>query len=160
MPDPFERHGKSDGWGPSPSRSQLRRMAASDEVKRPAARKDPALCKAAHWKGPHQPELRVKQYGWSAKRECRYAISWRTDDEVGWHCCHEEFCSGCGKILRGKISDGECPGWHPVTDAERAALEAERAEHEARVAAARARSRWRPKPPVDGPQSYRRKRGA
>ncbi len=173
MPDPFERrsrpNGCCEGIYSQPPRSQQRAAAVADagnpevisEGRRPPGKKDRSLCKAAHWKGPHQAELRIQEYGWRRTAGCRWAVSWRSKDgEPSWHCAHEEFCTGCGKILRTSITDGECPAFHPVTAAEREAVEAERAGHEARVAALRARNRWQPKPPPTGPQGYRRKRGA
>jgi hypothetical protein len=163
MPDPFERHARSKWeWGAPGARSQERADAAHDDParKRVPGKKDPALCKAVHWKGPHQPELRMREYGWRRTATCKWAISgWRKPGEPSWHCAHEEVCSGCGKILRANISDEECPGYHPITAAEIAAIEAKRAEEEARLAAAQAR--WQPRRlPITGPQGYRKKRSA
>jgi hypothetical protein len=163
MPDPFERRSRAngccEGWYSQPPRSQLRSDAIAAGEREPArkapARKDPALCKAAHWKGPHQPELRLQQYGWRPAA-CKWAFSWRKPGEPSWCCSHEEVCSGCGKILRTGIDDAECPGYHPITDGERDALYARRREEQARIAEARAHGRWQPKPPVTGPQGYRR----
>ena len=163
MPDPFDRHSRSKSeWGAPGARSQERAEAARDDParSRTPGKKDPSLCKAAHWKGPHKPELRMQEYGWRRETACKWAISWREPGEPSWHCNHEEACSGCGKILRTKISDEECPGYHPITDGEVAALEAKRAEDEARTAATRARSRWQQRPPITGPQGYRRRRSA
>ena len=162
MPRRFERHARSAWeWGTPGSRSAELARAVSDDPagKAPPGKKNRDLCKAAHWRGPHQPELRMREYGWRRAAVCLWAVSWRSrDGEPSWHCGHEEVCTGCGKVLRLRIEDAECPGFHPITDAEREAIEAKRAEHEARVAAARARSRRQPKPPVTGKQGFRRKR--
>ena len=100
----------------------------------------------------------MQQYGWRRDGVCKWGITWRKPGGPSWCCGHEEFCSGCGKILRTKIEAAECPGYHPITADERAAVEAERAEDEARVAATRARNRWQPRPPIPGPQGYRKTR--
>lgn len=160
MPKRFERHARSAWeWGtPGSRRDELARAVGEPAGKAPG-KKDRNLCKAAHWKAPHQPQLRLQEFGWRRTVGCKWAVSWHSKDgEPSWHCAHEEFCSGCGKVLRPGIGDEECPDFHPVTDAEREAIKAERAEHEARVAALRARNRWQPKPPVTGKQGYRRKR--
>lgn len=155
MPDPFERHGKSDSWGPQPSRSQLRRRAAVDEAEKKApGKKDPALCKAAHWKAPHGRELRLRRFGWPASRSCGWGLPW-VGDEAAWLCGHEEFCPGCGKVLRNHVEPGECPAWHAATAEDLAAVESERARRDDLAAARAAR-----KPVIDGPQGYRRKRSA
>ena len=166
MPKRFERHARSAWeWGtPGSRRDDLARAVTEQgipevapEGRRPPGKKDPSLCKAVHWKGPHQPVLRMRQFGWRRAVSRKWAISWRSrDGEPSWHCAHEEFCSGCSKILRTGINAGECPAFHPITDAEREAIEAERAEDEARAAAVRARSRRQPKPPVT--KGFRRRR--
>jgi hypothetical protein len=157
MPDQHERHGRSKWeWGTPGARSQERAAAARDDPARSQVpgKKDSDLCKGAHWKAPHQPELQLRQPGWRRSRPCEWDISWRDPDKPSWYCAHEEVCSGCGKILRTGIEADECPRYHPITDAERAALDVKRAERETRVAAAR--GRWRPKPPITGPQGYRK----
>jgi len=160
MPKRFERHARTAWeWGTPGSRRDEVARAVNEPAAKAPGKKDRNLCKAAHWKGPHQPELRMQTFGWRRTASCKWAVSWRSKDgEPLWHCAHEEFCSGCGKVLRTGIGDEECPGFHPVTDDERAAIEAERAEHEVRVADVRARNHWQPKPPVTGKQGYRRKR--
>ena len=154
------RHARGkDDWGTQPGRSAQRAAAAVEPEKRAPGKKDRDLCKAAHWKGLHQPELRMKSYGWPRKGICLWAVSWRSKNgEPVWHCGHEEYCSGCGKALRASIGDSECPGFREITDADLARIEAERAESEVRVAAARTRNRWRPRPAITGPQGFRRKR--
>src|ERR1700733_12244637 len=124
MPDPYERHARPNGYGDDfagrMSRRQARDAAAQEQLhpevvpqgKRPPGRKDPDLCKAAHWKGPHRPEIRVRANGWlGGRRECGWGVSWRAGEmHHAWFCRHEEVCAGCGKTLRGsKISSGECP---------------------------------------------------
>jgi len=164
MPDPFERRSRPNGccedWSGQPSRSQLRTSAVAADVREPArkaaGKKDPALCKAAHWKGPHRPELRVSQYRWPQKRGCRWDASW-SRDEPGWFCDHEEACAGCGKILRSRIPRAECPDFVPIAPGQHAAIMAGIRRREDELAASRARFR---KPPVTGPQGYRKRRSA
>lgn len=158
MPDPYERHGRGTGWdvwGPTPSRHQQRAAAAADDaVKPPPAKKDKDLCKAAHWKGPHQPQLRVREYSWRKTPRCRWGIFWR-QPEPSWECSHEEVCAGCGKVLRISISKTECPDFHPITEAERDALEREIERWRERVAS----RRYQRRPVIDGPQGYRKPKG-
>lgn len=161
MPKRLERHARSSWeWGTPGSRhDDLARAVQDDPAKKtPPGKKDPSLCKAAHWKGPHQPELRMLTFGWHRDRPCEWAISWRSrNGEPIWHCNHEEVCSGCGKVLRVGISDEECPDFHPITADEQAAIEAKQAENDARIAS----QPWRRhKPVITGPQGYRKKRGA
>lgn len=126
MPDPLERHGKGDGWDPLPSRSRLRRMAVTDEAKRSPGRKNRDLCKAAHWKGPHKPDLRKMAHrDWP----CRWGLDW-AGDEPRWSCFHEEYCLGCGKVLRIQIGGEECPEWHPVTVEDQVRIDASRQRQE------------------------------
>jgi hypothetical protein len=157
MPDPYERHGRATGgdvWGPNPSRRQTRAAAAAEpEGKRPPGKKDPNLCKAAHWKGLHQPRLRIRQYG-RQRLQCRWGTSWASDKPT-WHCVHEEFCTGCGKILRAGIPAGECPDFRPITKAEQDAIDLEIERYTAvRVSRARRRA------VINGPQGYRKRKGA
>lgn len=161
VPKRFERHARSRWeWGaPGSRRGELARAVSDDAPGKAPGKKNGNLCKAAHWKGPHQPALRMRDFGWRRSASCKWAVSWLSKDgEPSWHCGHEEFCSGCGKVLRTGIDDGECPDFHPITDQGRAAIEAKRAEDEAQIAAARTRDRWQPKPAVTGPQGYRRRK--
>jgi hypothetical protein len=160
MPDPFERHARSaeDGWGPRPPRSQQRAGAARDDPARARVpgKKDPALCKAAHWKGLHQPGLRLMQWALNRGVGCGWIISWDSDercDTIGYRCSHEEACTGCGRILRDRIPRRECPEYRAATAEERAELEEELARCRA------ARAGWmRRKPVITGPQGYRRRK--
>jgi predicted Fe-S protein YdhL (DUF1289 family) len=162
MPDPFERrsrpNGCCEGLYSQPSRSQLRSGAIAADVPGPAkkapGKKDPALCKAAHWKGPHVPELRMRDFGWHVDIPCRWDVSW-FGDEPRWSCRHEEVCAGCGKVLRVGIGSEECPDWHPMTGAERLEVDAEIARHREHRAARAER-----KPVITGPQGYRKRRSA
>jgi hypothetical protein len=161
VPKRFERHARSAWeWGtPGSRRAELARAVSDDPAGKVPGKKDRNLCKAAHWRGPHRPELRMREFGWRRAAACKWAVSWRSKDgEPSWHCAHEEVCTGCSKILRQFVPIGECPDFHPITAGEREAIEAERAEHDARVVATRARSRRQPKPPVTGRQGFRRKR--
>jgi hypothetical protein len=162
MPKRFERHGRSSWeWGTPGSRhDELTRAVKDDPAKKvPPGKKNPSLCKATHWKGSHQPELRLHALGWRRPVTCQWDISWRSKNgEPSWHCNHDEVCAGCGKVLRISISEQECPDFHPITSDERAAIEAKQAENDARMAAAVTKhpGRWR-KPVITGPQGYRRK---
>jgi hypothetical protein len=168
MPDPFERHSRPgywDYWGPVPSRSQQRAAAAAEQLhpevvpqgKRPPGRKDPDLCKGAHWKGPHRPGIRLRANGWlGGRQECGWGTSWRGGEEHhAFFCRHEEVCTACGKTLRGSnIPASECPLFHAITPEEHARIEAEIKRREELGTKRRARR----KPPITGPQGYRRRK--
>jgi hypothetical protein len=158
MPDPYERHGRASGWdvwGPNPSRHQQRAAAAADEAaKRPPAKKDPDLCKAVHWKGPHQPELRIRNFGWRRRMECHWGTTYLDHGDPRWHCVHEEVCAGCGKVLRISIGKFECPYFHEITDEETAAIQADYT----RRAELLKNSRRAVRPVINGPQGYRKKK--
>lgn len=155
MPRYLDRHARTKGadWGSEPARSQQRQEAAADDPAqpRPASRKNPDLCKTAHWKGPHQPVLRKRERNWK-KTSCRWAIFWSTP-EPSWECYHEEVCTGCGKLLHISIPAEQCPDFHPITAAEQLALEQEIERWQERVTARRLRQ-----PVIDGPQGYRKKK--
>lgn len=161
MPDPYERHARtkdSSGWeGQNPRAA--RQAAAAEQVlpevvpegKRPPGKKDPQLCKAAHWKGPHTPELRIRQVGWRRTLTCKWALSWGTENVPRYYCNHEAFCAGCGKVLSTSIGFNDCPDSHPVTDGERAEIDLD-------VERWRERRTARRQPVIDGPQGYRRRK--
>jgi hypothetical protein len=156
MPNPYERHSRDRWeWGSPPGRSELKREAAEDDPvhAHTAGKKDKHLCKAAHWKGPHQPVLRVSLHPTKlTKRECKWNFSSWRGDEVSWWCFHDEVCAGCQKVLRTHLGDRECPDYHDITPEEHAACEAQKAEREERLA-------WwerQRKPVITGPQGYRR----
>lgn len=161
MPDPFERHSRPNGCCDDrvsqPSRSQMRRMATADdgEPRQAPARKDRVLCKATHWKRSHKPEIRAAKDGFMARRDCRWGTSRADPDEPSWHCFHEEVCAGCGKVLRISVEPGECPDFHPITGAERAAVEADITRRRDLIAQQNAR-----RPVISGPQGYRKRKGA
>jgi len=158
MPDPYERHARAggwDAWGPVPPRSQARAAAAAEDLapaKRPPGRKDPVLCKAAHWKGPHAPELRVREHYWRKSQLCGWGTSYLDNGRPVWNCSHEEHCAGCGKVLRTSVSPRECPYFHEITETEIAEIQADYAERARLLAATRRRIR----PVVTGPQGYRK----
>jgi hypothetical protein len=162
MPGPFERrsrpNGSCEGLYSQPSRSQLRSAAVAADVREPArkapGKKDPALCKAAHWKGPHKPGLIKNEPLFRREFPCRWDASW-TADGPEWFCYHEERCARCGKVLRSRVGREECPEFRPITDDELAAIEAEIKRHEGIRAARAAR-----KPVITGPQGYRKRKSA
>ncbi|HEY1705536.1 MAG TPA: hypothetical protein VGG75_38110 [Trebonia sp.] len=157
MPKRFERHARS-AWErgtPGSRRDEVARAVTEPAAKAPG-KKDRDLCKAAHWKGPHQPQLRMRVYPGPRPGRCQWSAGWRSNGKLAWYCDHQEVCAGCGKVLRSWIGATECPDFHEVTAAERAVIEEKRAEAEAQVTAQR--SRWPRKPPVTGRQGYRRKR--
>jgi hypothetical protein len=165
MPDPFERYSRAngccEGWDSQPSRSQLRTAAVTADEGQPAkkgrGKKDPALCKAAHWKGPHQPEFRIRDYGYRTHGVCEWRASW-FKEEPGWFCLHEETCAGCGKILRDRLPKQECPDFHPIAPQEKAAVE-DKIARRSELTAARS-SRYKRKPVITGPQGYRKRKSA
>lgn len=152
MPDPYERHGRNSWeWGTSPPRGQSRAAAADQglgSAKRPPAKKDPSLCKAQHWKGPHTPVFRIRQYG-RQKTVCKWGANWGKP-EPRWHCAHEEVCSECGKVLSAFV-ESRCPDFRPITEAEQEALDRE-------IARWAERRSVRHRPVIDGPQGYRKRR--
>ncbi len=159
MPGYLDRHARSKWeWGAPGARSQERAEAARDDParSRTPSKKDPSLCNAAHWKGPHHPEIRVAQDGFRHARECKWDVAW-TRDEPGRFCRHEEACAGCGKILRDRLSRDECPDFLPVTLEQHAAIMAEIERRREELAVSRSRFR---KPPITGPQGYRKRRSA
>jgi hypothetical protein len=154
VPDPFERHARPkdpSGWDGQNPRS-ARAAAANDDVpKRAPGKKDKNLCKAAHWKGPHTPELRMGPvYGRMGSR-CGWGVSWHSSGPA-YLCYHEEVCTGCGKVMRISIGKEECPAYAPLTDERRAQIEQQLEESRLR------RARWlgRRRPVIDGPQGYRK----
>lgn len=156
MPDPYDRHGRSrdPDWGSNPPRSQQRAAAAEDDKgKRPPGKKDPDLCKAEHWKAPHQLVLRIRELGWRREMKCGWGTSYFYRGDARWHCAHEEACSGCGKIMFPSIPKERCPEYHEITSEELAAVQADYARREAAI------SRARRRPVIDGPQGYRKQKG-
>ena len=147
----MDRHAEtSDGYESEPSRSQQRRMAAQDDpaVRRPPGKKDPGLCKAAHWAKPHVPVFRLHD----ERKPCHWWINWF--GEIAWDCNHMQACSGCGKILDHFVKGKRCPDWREATPEETARLERELEEKLLRIAAFRARRVKRPV--ITGPQGYRK----
>lgn len=164
MPGRFERHRRTKWeWGTPGARSGETRAAAAadpDPAKRPPGRKD----RRAWCKGKHGIEhagaiiLDARQAGWRSKNGCQWTPSWGIRlQEYGthWLCEHREVCTRCGRILResSQLAVEECPAY-PGSGEQRAAAEVETAAREARRAASLS---WR-KPPVTGPQGYRRQR--
>ncbi len=149
-------------WGRPPARSaELTTAVTADPepVKRPPGRKDTREWCRGKVGVPHQPAI-VKGNG---KLPCRWAGRYdykliRRQDawSVGWSCWHHEECSACGKILRATrhLNASECPAY-PGRPEQRAQAEREAAAYPAQWRAAAAKHR---KPPVTGPQGYRRKR--
>jgi hypothetical protein len=155
VPDPYERHSRNSWeWGPAPARGQTRAAAADQgqglaPAKRPPAKKDKSLCKAAHWKGPHTPEPRLQQ---SLRPRCGWEIAW-DDSRPRYFCYHEAVCTGCGKITSTSISFGDCPDSRPLTPERRAEIELEIRRREERTAEWRAHRQV-----IEGTQGYRRKK--
>lgn len=161
MPDPYERHARPGRWwnyySGQPSRAQTRAQAAGNPAgKRPPGKKDPDLCKAQHWKAGHASALRVRiPYFRKSKIYCYWGLPyWGDDSDATWYCSHEEYCSGCGKILMIRISGIRCPEYHDITKTERISVEKQREEREIRMAS----RKTRPGKVINGPQGYRKKR--
>jgi hypothetical protein len=162
MPSEHERHsrpnGCCEGIYSQPSRSQQLAAVVAEQQhpgvvpqgKRPPGKKDPSLCKAAHWKGPHRPEVVKREVIPGRVPACGWQVSW-TGDTSWWSCQHEERCGGCGKVLRHILGD-DCPDWHPMTGAERTAADDEIRRHQ--------EHREGRKRVIAGPQGYRKKRSA
>ena len=165
MPRRFERHARSKSdWGSPPGRSAERSSAAAEPAKRAPARKDTRRwCKGKPGR-EHVPRIVRLRTGY-VSRSCEWVprYDWRAiragDDNfpVRWACGHFESCANCGKILRdlGGIPVAECESY-PGSDAQRAAAEREAAEFLER----RAGRRRNRKPPVTGPQGYRRRKAS
>jgi hypothetical protein len=162
MPDPYERHARTkdpSGWENQNPRS-ARQAAAAEQVlpevvpegKRPPAKKDPNLCKGAHWKMPHKPELRIREYGFRKKDGCHWVIGWGRD-EPAWWCLHEEVCARCGKVLRITVEREQCPDFHSIATEEQIELDLEIERWRERRAARRLK-----RPVIDGPQGYRKRK--
>jgi hypothetical protein len=161
-----ERHARSKWeWGSPSSRSAELTEVVTDQVadfdKTPQApgRKDRrARCKAAHG-GPHALAVIYVAAHHFGQDGCRWGPGWnrrtRAWDGSSWRCGHEEHCSACGKVFRTSVDLEECPDY-PGDPAQRADAEAEAV----RVQERQAPWRWRRKPPVTGPQGYRRPRAA
>lgn len=173
MPSPFERHSRPDEWSGQPSRSQLRRAAAEEDGgtdrsvnssgvvgRRVPGKKDKSLCKAAHWKGPHQPEIVLANETWEDqfRSRCRWEPRWGREDDghaVRWHCEHKIHCAGCGRIIEYRIPKETCPAY-PGTEEQRSV--AQQRAFERNEERRTSKPPWRRKPPITGPQGYRKKK--
>jgi hypothetical protein len=154
VPDPYERHARakdSSGWENQSPRSARAAAAAEPVAKRPPARKDPDLCKATHWKAPHEPKFVLREHSWK-RTGCRWSISW-TRVYPEWFCLHEKRCAGCGKVLSVFVGQDQCPDFHEMTAEEQLELDRDVEKMQERW---RARG-WR-KPVIDGPQGYRKQK--
>ena len=158
-----ERHARSKSeWGTEPSRSAERAAVVAEEEREPA-RRAPARKDTRNWcKGkegvPHVPGLVLRRI-FPRDHDCEWRPKWTSSAcPVVWACKHREACMRCGKVLREpwEIPARECPAY-PGTEEQHAAAEAEAAEWLERREASLARWRHR-KPPVTGPQGYRRRR--
>lgn len=58
----------------------------------------------------HQPVIVRDHWGWTADQECGLR-DWVVGRDPDWFCFHREVCDNCGKVLRHKLSDEECPIW-------------------------------------------------
>lgn len=158
MPDPYDRHGRSRdmGWSSQLPRSQQRTAAAREPAKRPPARKDPSLCKGTHWKGPHAPEVQLPKGGHPFGKGCHWYIAgWTTDRHPAWSCHHRWICPGCGKDT-GSVLQGDCPDFREITPEEKDALDEQLRNYDEHLSM----WRWGRKPPINGPQGYRKKKDA
>jgi len=150
-----------DNWGPVRGRAAETASAVAsdpDPSKRPPGRKDTRSWCRGKAGVPHQPVI-VFRPTWTRRPQpaCEWAADW-IGEQVRWHCHHEEHCGPCGKILRTRIADEECPDY-PGDPAQRAEAEREAAAYPEQWRAW-AQRHGRPKPVIDGPQKYRRKRSA
>jgi len=162
MPGQNGRHARSKWeWGTPGSRSdELRRAVADDPAGKAPGRKDPARCKGNQG-GPHVPviALRHEAPGDELRSRCRWSPAWSREEKkcvAVWHCEHEERCVKCGLIFDRFAGRDRCPVY-PGTGQQKAVAEQEAFEWNERRRTSRS---WnRRKPVINGPQSYRRKRG-
>jgi hypothetical protein len=171
LPDPLDRHarpGKHASYGEEPklSRSQLRRIAAetdggTDPAKKAPGKKDPAMCKGTHWKEPHPAVLRIRTFPWQKNpATCGWWITYKAGQMVTvYHCLHRETCGLCEKILRNRLPPEQCPGFHAITTAEQAAIDAEITRREEAAATRAVKYPRLRKPVITGPQGYRKRKG-
>jgi hypothetical protein len=88
----------------------------SDEDPMPYRARKPKVWCGGKLGRKHIPEI-VKRQAWP----CRTSVYKLTSGgEKSWFSCwHEERCSKCGKVLRWKLKNEECPEWYDFA-AERA----------------------------------------
>lgn len=152
MPQQFERHSRSRWeWGKPPGRADEVRLAASDDpdpAKRPPGRKDTRTwCKGKQGRA-HTPALIPDPWPW--RHGCAWYPSWTVAGTANWSCQHREVCTACGKVLRHRISDSECPAY-PGDPAQKA---------EAVRKSSAPRFSYRRRRVITGPQGYRKKKAA
>lgn len=167
MPDEFERHGRSSelDWGPSPSRSVARRLAAqfgADGGRKPKNTRTPKKQCTASPDGLHRGEPRIKRV-YRKKDEpepiliCRWKAYWYLPSAgkklAWWDCCHNEYCKHCGGKMADTMST-RCPDY-PGSAEQRARAEQHTLELD-RERRARGRSARQIRKTPDGPQGYRK----
>ena len=172
MPQAHDRHGRGTepGWGAQPSRSQQRRVAATDDPSRATApsRDKKGECKGPDgWHASHDLAF-TREQGTNGREKapCQWQalMTWGQDEDLyqpRWGCTHEEKCRRCGHVRRpGRDIRQDCPDF-PGGDPPPGVIEdARRKNEEARARLARWKAGRRPRPPVTGRTSYRKPKGA
>jgi hypothetical protein len=176
MPQEHDRHSKSSSeWGTEPSRSQQRAAAASDDPTRASlpSKQKKGVCKGADgWHLDHDLVFtREQAIGGGDKPPCHWAAlgNWVASERryiytPGWSCTHEERCARCGHLERHGFqirNDGDCPDRDSADPTVPGGVlrdcEAKQRDVDERSAKWAERIRFR-KPPVTGPQGYRKPR--
>jgi hypothetical protein len=162
------RHGRSSWeWETLRGRSELTRAAvAADQgepPRKPKARKNRARWCGGHTGREHTPAV-VEASTPLGDGPCGWKGMWDREAQAygpGWGCVHEEACSTCGRRFRHywEMPPRLCPAW-PGTEAQHtaAAGEAARLQRNREERMQLLSTKYRRKPPVTGPQGYRRNR--
>ena len=169
MPDPTVRHARTSepGWGPAPSRSAQRRLAAMTDPE--PAKRPPGKKETKRWCKGKVGREHVRGLVFSAwavargKERCGWASRWNIHIRgyrLTWACRHREVCVNCGRVFREPwdLAPEECPAY-PGDREQQAAAEAQAVKDQER------RDEWllryaRPRRVITGRQSYRKPKAA
>lgn len=168
MPDQFDRHARpnewGDHWGPLPSRSQQRRMAASDDPVTPVrkAKRGPEHCPGSPDKWHHGEIIFVPPHAFRKKPAPETVCEWRPryyrngnlegdNQMVRWECFHQRVCTYCSKILDKGVGT-RCPLYPGIPEDKQAAVQAFLEQEQ------RQEERWhyRRQKVINGRQGYRK----
>lgn len=160
------RHARSKWeWGSQPPRGELVAAEAAEQLApsvvplgpRGKSRKD-----TRHWckgKAGTEHHVTLVRRQWRGKDQgCGWVPACRTRgrDLVSWSCCHSRVCTVCGKVLAYWLDETSCPDY-PGTAAQKQAAETKAIWQRESYQKWLDRRKLR-KPPITGPQGYRRKR--
>jgi hypothetical protein len=147
---------RSTEWVLAHADELAQRFEDDDPAKRGPGRKDTRNWCRGKTGVAHVPAIVFRSPMWNDQAVCKWCPLYSRGLDVTWCCYHREECDRCGKILRDgetfDLGDGECPDY-PGQPEQRAEAEKEAIAAAERLAAWR---RW--KPPITGPQGYRRAR--